>query len=184
MMNWLYEAAPAYPQVEGFRDVGLQQIVCPGTSSWNTLFARLANARGHIRNVVAAGRRVAALGVLTTDWGDDGHPNLPASSWYGYAYTALEGWSPSQLDVDEHVPAEFERRFAHLFFGREEAGAALEDGQRLAAAANGVEYLDAILEPGLQAGNVDLVGRARDVQSGYGNGLQDGRKVVFAIERR
>ncbi|HKC75412.1 MAG TPA: hypothetical protein VKF37_14620 [Chloroflexota bacterium] len=134
MMNWLYEAAPAYPQVEGFRDVGLQQIVCPGTSSWNTLFARLANARGHIRNVVAAGRRVGALGVLTTDWGDDGHPNLPASSWYGYAYTALEGWSPSQLDVDEHVPEEFERRFAHLFFGREEAGPALEAMRALAEA--------------------------------------------------
>ena len=114
MMNWLYEAAPDYPQVEGFRDVGLRQIVCPGTSSWNTLFARLANARTNIRNFVAAGHRVGALGVLTTDWGDDGHPNLPASSWYGYAYTALEGWSPSQL-ADE----EFERRFAHLFFGQD-----------------------------------------------------------------
>jgi hypothetical protein len=129
MMNWLYEAAPDYPQVEGFRDVGLQQIVCPGTSSWNTLFARLENARGNIRNFVAAGRRVGALGVLTTDWGDDGHPNLPASSWYGYAYTALEGWSPSQLDDEE-----FERRFAHLFFGREEAGAAMEAMRALAEA--------------------------------------------------
>jgi hypothetical protein len=129
MMNWLYEAAPDYPHVEGFRDVGLRQIVCPGTSSWNTLFARLANARGNIRNFVAAGRRVGALGVLTTDWGDDGHPNLPANSWYGYAYTALEGWSPSQLDDEE-----FERRFAHLFFGREEAGAAMEAMRALAEA--------------------------------------------------
>jgi hexosaminidase len=127
MMNWLYEAAPDYPQVEGFAEAGLRQIVCPGTSSWNTLFARLANARGNIRNFVAAGRRVGALGVLTTDWGDDGHPNLPASSWYGYAYTALEGWSPSQLDDEE-----FERRFAHLFFGREEAGAAMEAMRTLA----------------------------------------------------
>jgi hypothetical protein len=114
ILNWGYDAAPDYPQVQVFANAALQQVVCPGTSSWNTLFPRLANARGNIRGFVAAGRRVGTLGVLTTDWGDGGHPNYLGGSWYGFAYGATEAWSPEQLD-----DAEFEQRFAGLLFGAE-----------------------------------------------------------------
>ncbi|HWE63285.1 MAG TPA: family 20 glycosylhydrolase, partial [Chloroflexota bacterium] len=114
MLNWEYEAAADYPQVEGFHQAGLRQIVCPGTSSWNTLFPRLANARGNIRNFIAAGSRVGAIGVLTTDWGDGGHYNMLGLSWYPYAYSAAEGWGPRRLEDEQ-----FERRFAALSFGPE-----------------------------------------------------------------
>ncbi|MGH2344072.1 MAG: beta-N-acetylhexosaminidase, partial [Chloroflexota bacterium] len=85
LLNWEYEAQDDYPQVNGFHEVGLRQMVCPGTSSWNSLFPRLANGRANIRNFVTAGVRVGALGVLNTDWGDGGHHNLLGCSWYGYA---------------------------------------------------------------------------------------------------
>ena len=121
MLNWAYEAQDDYPQVTGFHEAGLQQIVCPGTSSWNTLFPRLANARANIRNFVRAGLRVGATGVLTTDWGDGGHPNPLGASWYGYAYGGAEGWTPGLL-ADEA----FDERFTTLFFGAAEGGTVRE----------------------------------------------------------
>jgi hypothetical protein len=139
ILNWSYEAAESYPQVEGFHEAGLRQVVCPGTSTWRTLFPRLANARGNIRNFVRSGVQVGALGVLTTDWGDDGHPNLLGSSWYGYTYGAAEGWAPGVLDDDE-----FERRFTLLVFGDRDAAAVREGMQALS---------DACVEPGIARRN-------------------------------
>jgi len=120
LLNWAYEAQDEYPQVNGFHEVGLRQMACPGTSSWNSLFPRLENSRVNIRNFVTAGRRVGAMGVLNTDWGDHGHPNLPGESWYGYAYGAAEGWTPGVLSDED-----FERRFTQIQFGAVEAEAAL-----------------------------------------------------------
>ncbi len=129
MLNWFYLAADDYPQVELFRKAGFRQIVCPGTSTWNTLFPHLDIARANIRNLVTAGLRAGALGVLTTDWGDNGHPNALGSSWYGFLYGALEGWSPARLD-----DAEFERRFGLLVFGAGAAEPALEAMRALSEA--------------------------------------------------
>ena len=128
LLSWAYEAKPAYPQLEGFAGAGLRQIVCPGTSAWNTLFPRLANARDNIRAFVRDGIAVGAIGMLLTDWGDGGHYNSPGPSLYPYAYAAAEGWSPGTLDDDA-----FEHRFAALTFGPE-ADPALAAIRLLAAA--------------------------------------------------
>lgn len=126
---WFYEAADAYVNPETIRRAGRRSMVCPGTSSWGTLAARNGNARANIRGFVRSGLEAGSIGVLTTDWGDDGHPNLLAASWYGYAYGGAEAWAPGYL-ADE----EFERRFARLFFGPAEGEAAL-DALRLMDAA-------------------------------------------------
>jgi len=128
LLSWAYEAKPAYPQLEGFAQAGLRQIVCPGTSAWNTLFPRLANARGNIRAFARDGIAVGAIGLLLTDWGDGGHYNSPGPSLYPYAYAAAEGWSPGTLDDEA-----FEHRFAALTFGSE-AGPALSAIRLLAVA--------------------------------------------------
>jgi hypothetical protein len=120
LLNWWYQALDHYPQVDLVHKAGLRQIVCPGTSSWGTLFPGLDNARANIRAMAADAQRCGALGVLNTDWGDNGHPNLLGNSWYGYAYGAAESWAPGRLD-----DTTFERSFSRLFFGAEEAPAVL-----------------------------------------------------------
>lgn len=126
---WFYEAADAYPQPEVIRRAGRRSIVCPGTSSWNTLAARIDNARANIRRFVRSGLAAGSIGVLTTDWGDNGHPNFLGASWYGYAYGGSEGWAPGRLP-----DGEFDRRFARLFFGPAEGDEALEALRLMSAA--------------------------------------------------
>jgi hexosaminidase len=111
LLDWFYEAADAYPQLQQAAGSGLPTMVCPGTASWNSLFARTANARINIRNFVRDGVAHDSIGMLNTAWGDNGHVNLFAADIYGLVYGAAESWNPGALDDEE-----FERRLGHTVF--------------------------------------------------------------------
>ncbi|MHB9132874.1 MAG: beta-N-acetylhexosaminidase [Armatimonadota bacterium] len=97
MLNWGYEAEERYPQVEVFANAGLPQIICPGTSTWNTVFPRVNVAWNNVANFVRDGKAVGALGLLNTDWGDGGHYNLLGNSYYSYAHGAEVSWAAEPM---------------------------------------------------------------------------------------
>ena len=111
MLDWWYEAEFNYDRVKVFKDNDLEFLVCPGTSSWNSLFPRVENSLRNIANWAAAGRKFGALGLINTDWGDFGHYNLLGNSWFAYAYGAQQSWSG---DVDKKS---FDRAFSARLFG-------------------------------------------------------------------
>jgi hexosaminidase len=110
-LDWWYEADHDYERVRVFAEHGLGFVVCPGTSSWNCLFPRVANSLENIRRYAEAGRRHGALGLLVTDWGDFGHYNLQGNSWLGYAFAAEQAWGGAG------EPAAFDRAFSARVFG-------------------------------------------------------------------
>jgi hypothetical protein len=110
LLDWWYEAEHDYERVRRFAEHGIRFWVCPGTSSWNSLFPRLENSRLNIARYAEAGRRHGAQGLLVTDWGDFGHYNALGGSWYGYAWAAQQAWSGD-------APArDFDRAFARQLF--------------------------------------------------------------------
>ncbi len=118
LLDWWYEAELDFDRVRVFPDHGIEFLVCPGTSSWNSLFPRVETSRKNIARWAAAGRRHGARGLVCTDWGDGGHHNLLGSSWWGYAWAAQQAWSG---DPD---PRQFERAFGRVLFGEARADAA------------------------------------------------------------
>ena len=112
LLDWHYEAAEEYPSARIFGESGHTFWVCPGTSSWNTLFPRIYNANTNIRNLVFDGVAAGAEGMLNTDWGDSGHYQYLGLSWYGYIFGAAQGWSGGTT-TDEV----FEAALGSLFFG-------------------------------------------------------------------
>jgi hexosaminidase len=112
LLDWHYEAAEEYPTVHTFGESGRAFWVCPGTSSWNTLFPRIHNANVNIRTLVRDSVANGAEGMLNTDWGDCGHYQHLGLSWYGYVFGAAQGWSGGTT-TDE----DFEAAFGPLFFG-------------------------------------------------------------------
>ncbi len=98
-LDWGYEADHPFERECGlFAAAGIPFYVCPGTSSWNSLAGRWANARENIRRAALEGRRAGAAGMLLTDWGDNGHwQQLPAAV-PGYLYGAAAGWAPEAAD--------------------------------------------------------------------------------------
>ena len=112
LLDWHYEAEDEYPSVDLFADHGRTFWVCPGTSSWNTLFPRIENSNGNIRNLARAGARRGAEGLLNTDWGDHGHYQPLGQSWYGYAFGAAQAWSGGKTEDEA-----FDARLGPVWFG-------------------------------------------------------------------
>ena len=112
LLDWHYEAEDDYPSVRIFSQSGRPYWVCPGTSSWNTLFPRIENSNANIRTLARVGSENGATGLLTTDWGDDGHYQPLGQCWYGYICGAEQAWSGGTTDGNA-----FDARFGRLFFG-------------------------------------------------------------------
>jgi len=93
-LEWGYEADhPFARDSQKLEQAGMPYYVCPGTSSWNSIAGRTANALGNLWSAAESGRAHGAIGYLITDWGDNGHwQHLPVS-FLGYAYGAAVGWA-------------------------------------------------------------------------------------------
>lgn len=92
-LEWGYEADHDFPgKTKLFAEAGIPYYVCPGTSTWNTIAGRTDNCIGNIRNAVENGLNNGAVGVLNTDWGDNGHWQTFPVSYLGFAYGAAVSW--------------------------------------------------------------------------------------------
>lgn len=110
-LEWGY--MPNQPSEEHCRqlhELGVRYYVCPGTGAWNTLLGKTGQMIANIRNAAEYGLRWGAEGLLNTDWGDCGHPQVISTSRSGILYGAALAWSPAEsrdMDLaaalDEHV---------------------------------------------------------------------------------
>jgi hypothetical protein len=105
-LEWGYEAEhPFAEHLALFQKAGLGFYVCPGTSSWNSIAGRTDNAINNIARAAREGKAAGALGLLLTDWGDNGHLQPLSVSYLGLLLGAGLSWNvsdaehPSRLDV-------------------------------------------------------------------------------------
>ncbi|MGC8669171.1 MAG: glycoside hydrolase family 20 zincin-like fold domain-containing protein [Chthonomonadales bacterium] len=93
-LEWGYEAGhPFEKDAQLFADAGVGFYVCPGTSSWNSILGRAANALANIENAARNGIANGASGLLVTDWGDNGHLQYQPVSYPGFAAAAQYAWN-------------------------------------------------------------------------------------------
>jgi len=117
-LNWGYEADhPFDADSARFAAADRPFLVCPGTSSWNSLVGRTDNMLRNIRAAAAAGKAHGARGLLNTDWGDNGHWQYLPFSYPGLVAGAMESWRAGS--AGEAVVADALNR--HVF--RDAAGA-------------------------------------------------------------
>src|SRR5438105_15250694 len=67
-------------------------MVCPGTSSWNSIAGRADNALRNLAAAALAARDTGAYGYLVTDWGDYGHLQPLPVSYLGFLAGAGFAW--------------------------------------------------------------------------------------------
>ncbi len=128
VMNWAYGARDSYAsRIEPFQKAGLQQFVCPSVWNFNLIFPNEENAIVNIRNFVRDGQAAGALGVMNTNWDDDGE-TLFEMDWYGVGLGAAAGWENAPLNVED-----FDKKFDWTFF-RSENGNFTENIRNLGAA--------------------------------------------------
>lgn len=106
--SWGYEAGHDFDQeLSRLAEAGVDAIACPGTSTWKSFAGRPNNMRANIRHAAQAAARHAALGILTTDWGDQGHLQPLPASFPAWGIAADCSWNPGghALSRDELAPA-------------------------------------------------------------------------------
>jgi hypothetical protein len=111
VLDWDYGADPDHRSIDLFRGAGLTTVVCPGTWGWNRVLNDVVTAELNIRRYAAAGLEHGAVGLLNTDWGDDGHFNLPAGAWHPIVLGAAMAWN-----TDGPRPEDFDRAFGQQVF--------------------------------------------------------------------
>jgi hypothetical protein len=111
-IDWWYEADHDFDRVKALAENGIPFLAAAGTSSWNTLFPRGENALANIRGYADSAKRHGALGLITTDWGDNGAYNLLGNSTFALAFGAQAAWGTTAVDARR-----FDEAFSRRVFG-------------------------------------------------------------------
>lgn len=77
--NWDYSTHPKShfkDKIRLLKDLGLEQIACPGLANWNRYYPNFPVAIKNLENFLAAAKEEKTLGFLVTAWGDDGEECL------------------------------------------------------------------------------------------------------------
>ena len=110
VMQWGYEAEQQFDRnCRLIKEHGLRFFVCPGTSMWGSITGRMNNAVINICTAAECGNYYGAEGFLLTEWGDDGHPQFPANTYFPLVYGAYVSWNCGNHRSE---PAYAERRAA------------------------------------------------------------------------
>ena len=112
-LAWGYEYNhPFKEQSEHFRAAGAEYLVCPGTSTWQTILGRTTNMIECIRNAMFYGSKNGARGLLMTDWGDCGHHQYYPVSWPGMAMGGGASWNADSKETEQRLPYAVSLAFA------------------------------------------------------------------------
>ncbi len=112
MLTWGYEARPSFEdQILPFARSGYEFFVCPGVANWSRILPDFGVAVTNIQHFVRDGAQHGALGMINTDWEDDGEA-LNAVKWHADAWAAECAWNASATPFDA-----FNRRVGAVLFG-------------------------------------------------------------------
>ena len=112
MLTWAYDPRASFEgQIVPFSRSGYEFFVCPGVDDWSRILPNFAGATVNIRNFVRDGIKHGALGMLNTEWKDDGE-TLRSPNWHGFAWGAECAWNASKTS-----PQDFDRRLGGVLFG-------------------------------------------------------------------
>jgi len=98
-IDWGYDRDYSFDaHAKTISELGLPFILAPGTSTWNSFTSRYEDMRVTTLNAATACKKRGGLGILTTDWGDNGHLQYLPWSYLGFAYAAKVSWSVDETD--------------------------------------------------------------------------------------
>ncbi len=73
--------------------LGYDFYICPGTSSWTSMFPDLENSRVNVLKGAEAAVKYGAKGLLMTEWGDFGHIQFDFAMELGLIYAGALSWN-------------------------------------------------------------------------------------------
>jgi hypothetical protein len=86
--------------IKPFTDAGIDVWVAPGVNNWNRVYPNNDVALRNIQGFVRDGQRLGAVGMLNTNWDDDGE-GIFNQVWYGVLFGAAASWQRGEASIPE-----------------------------------------------------------------------------------
>jgi len=91
---WGYNGKDSFAKNAAFiANLGYTFYLCPGTSSWISMFADLNNSIPNVLDAAECAVKYGARGTLMTDWGDFGHIQFDFTMQLGLIYSGAVSWN-------------------------------------------------------------------------------------------
>ena len=134
-LNWWYWPGADEERFSHFAKINRNQIVCPGTTSWNRFCEAVETEEANISQLAEFGHKYRALGMLNTNWGDRGNLASLELGTYGMVLGAEKSWSVATA-IDE----DFYDRVNSLLYGSENGIRALKAVSALQDLVNWIKF--------------------------------------------
>ena len=110
IFHWNYAEAPLeHPAAAMFVEQGFETVVCPIVGTWHDVYT--ATSIGNMNSMIGAGQAAGASGACGCIW-ELRDRRVPEMHVYSIGYFAERAWRS-----EAPLPEDFQRRFAHVFFG-------------------------------------------------------------------
>lgn len=97
VMNWgYYNDLPTEQSCIDYEENNLSFCVCPGTAAWNTVIGNVTQMLENTKSTILKGYKHNAVGVVNTEWGDNGHLQGSTTAYPGLIYAASMSWQPEE----------------------------------------------------------------------------------------
>ncbi|MFX1448282.1 MAG: family 20 glycosylhydrolase, partial [Promethearchaeota archaeon] len=113
LMYWKYNTKEKHPLLEKIKDFELPFIVSPSIMDYNRIFPSLVQGEKNMTNLIKNGFENAALGEITSSWGDYYNKEIRENRIYGFIYSSQVGWNP----IKEINIVHYWKSFLVHFFG-------------------------------------------------------------------
>lgn len=100
-LTWGYAPDQREDESRKMAELGAKQYLCPGVQGWNHWINKIEDAYKNIARMCSYAHKYAAMGVLTTDWGDYGHVNCPEYSVPGMIFGGVFSWNKDVPEFEE-----------------------------------------------------------------------------------
>lgn len=92
-VDWGYDYDyPFYQTLKRLSEKNVRFMAAPGTSSWNSVSGRTDDMLKNIEEACRWTKTFHGMGILLTDWGDNGHWQQPIISYPALVFAGLESW--------------------------------------------------------------------------------------------
>lgn len=104
-LNWgYYNDLPKEESCIAFEKSNIPYCVCPGTAAWSTFIGNIPQMLENTKTTILKGYRHNAIGVVNTEWGDNGHKQGNTSAYAGLVYGAAMSWQPeinAEINIEQ-----------------------------------------------------------------------------------